>query len=405
MAAFEYLALDPSGRQQKGVLEADSARQVRQLLRERQLAPLDVKPTRTREQSGQGGRLTFARGLSARDLALVTRQLATLVQAALPIEEALRAAAAQSTSQRIQSMLLAVRAKVLEGHSLAGSLREFPTAFPELYRATVAAGEHARHLGPVLEQLADYTEQRQQSRQKIQLALLYPVILMVASLAIVGFLLGYVVPDVVRVFIDSGQTLPLLTRVLIGVSDWVKAWGALAFVAAIGGVIGFRYALRKDAFRERWHGFLLRVPLVGRLVRSTDTARFASTLAILTRSGVPLVEALAIAAEVIANRIIRNEAVKAAQKVREGASLTRSLEATGQFPPMMLHMIASGERSGELDQMLARTARNQENDLAAQIGLMVGLFEPFMLIFMGAVVLVIVLAILLPILSLNQLVG
>ncbi|MDQ6231878.1 GspF family T2SS innner membrane protein variant XcpS, partial [Pseudomonas aeruginosa] len=234
MAAFEYLALDPSGRQQKGVLEADSARQVRQLLRERQLAPLDVKPTRTREQSGQGGRLTFARGLSARDLALVTRQLATLVQAALPIEEALRAAAAQSTSQRIQSMLLAVRAKVLEGHSLAGSLREFPTAFPELYRATVAAGEHAGHLGPVLEQLADYTEQRQQSRQKIQLALLYPVILMVASLAIVGFLLGYVVPDVVRVFIDSGQTLPLLTRVLIGVSDWVKAWGALAFVAAIG---------------------------------------------------------------------------------------------------------------------------------------------------------------------------
>ncbi|MCR3852586.1 type II secretion system F family protein [Pseudomonas aeruginosa] len=307
--------------------------------------------------------------------------------------------------QRIQSMLLAVRAKVLEGHSLAGSLREFPTAFPELYRATVAAGEHAGHLGPVLEQLADYTEQRQQSRQKIQLALLYPVILMVASLAIVGFLLGYVVPDVVRVFIDSGQTLPLLTRVLIGVSDWVKAWGALAFVAAIGGVIGFRYALRKDAFRERWHGFLLRVPLVGRLVRSTDTARFASTLAILTRSGVPLVEALAIAAEVIANRIIRNEVVKAAQKVREGASLTRSLEATGQFPPMMLHMIASGERSGELDQMLARTARNQENDLAAQIGLMVGLFEPFMLIFMGAVVLVIVLAILLPILSLNQLVG
>ncbi len=277
MAAFEYLALDPSGRQQKGVLEADSARQVRQLLRERQLAPLDVKPTRTREQSGQGGRLTFARGLSARDLALVTRQLATLVQAALPIEEALRAAAAQSTSQRIQSMLLAVRAKVLEGHSLAGSLREFPTAFPELYRATVAAGEHAGHLGP--------------------------------------------------------------------------------------------------------------------------------TLAILTRSGVPLVEALAIAAEVIANRIIRNEVVKAAQKVREGASLTRSLEATGQFPPMMLHMIASGERSGELDQMLARTARNQENDLAAQIGLMVGLFEPFMLIFMGAVVLVIVLAILLPILSLNQLVG
>ncbi|MDF5818708.1 type II secretion system F family protein [Pseudomonas aeruginosa] len=205
MAAFEYLALDPSGRQQKGVLEADSARQVRQLLRERQLAPLDVKPTRTREQSGQGGRLTFARGLSARDLALVTRQLATLVQAALPIEEALRAAAAQSTSQRIQSMLLAVRAKVLEGHSLAGSLREFPTAFPELYRATVAAGEHAGHLWPGAGATCRLHRAAPAVAAKIQLALLYPVILMVASLAIVGFLLGYVVPDVVRVFIDSGR--------------------------------------------------------------------------------------------------------------------------------------------------------------------------------------------------------
>lgn len=405
MAAFEYIALDARGRQQKGVLEADSARQVRQLLRERQLAPLEVKATRTREQAVGGQRFGFARGLSARDLALVTRQLATLVQAALPIEEALRAAAAQSTSSRIQSMLLAVRAKVLEGHSLAGSLREFPAAFPELYRATVSAGEHAGHLGPVLEQLAGYTEQRQQSRQKIQLALLYPVILMCASLGIVGFLLGFVVPDVVRVFIDSGQTLPLLTRGLIALSDLVKHWGWLAMLLLVAGITAIRLALRQEAARHRWHGILLRVPLVGRLVRATDTARFASTLAILTRSGVPLVEALGIAAEVIANRVIRAEVVLAAQKVREGGSLTRALEQTGQFPPMMLHMVASGERSGELDQMLARTARNQESDLAAQIALLVGLFEPFMLVFMGAVVLVIVLAILLPILSLNQLVG
>lgn len=404
MAAFEYIALDPRGRQQKGVLEADSARQVRQLLRERQLAPLQVKATRTREHAG-GGRLSFGRGLSARDLALVTRQLATLVQAALPIEEALGAAAAQASAARIQSMLLAVRAKVLEGHSLASSLKEFPAAFPDLYRATVAAGEHAGHLGPVLEQLADYTEQRQQSRQKIQLALLYPVILMLASLGIVGFLLGYVVPDVVRVFIDSGQTLPALTRGLIALSSLVKQWGWLALLLAIGGFIGARMALRDETVKRRWHATLLRLPLIGRLVRSTDTARFASTLAILTQSGVPLVEALGIAAEVIANRVIRADVVLAAQKVREGGSLTRALDASGQFPPMMLHMIASGERSGELDKMLARTARNQENDLSAQIALLVGLFEPFMLVFMGAVVLVIVLAILLPILSLNQLVS
>jgi general secretion pathway protein F len=364
-----------------------------------------VEPAHRKEHSEKAGSFSLRRGLSARDLALVTRQLATLIGAALPIEEALRAAAAQSRQPRIQSMLIAVRAKVLEGHSLANALGSFPAAFPELYRATVAAGEHAGHLAPVLEQLADYTEQRQQSRQKIQMALLYPVILMLASLGIVGFLLGYVVPDVVRVFVDSGQTLPALTRGLILLSELVKAWGAVVIVLAVLGVIAFRRALRNEDVRRRWHAFLLRLPLIGGLIAATETARFASTLAILVRSGVPLVEALAIGAEVVSNRIIRTDVANATQRVREGGSLSRALEASRQFPPMMLHMIASGERSGELDQMLARTARNQENDLAATIGLMVGLFEPFMLVFMGAVVLVIVLAILLPILSLNQLVG
>ena len=404
MAAFEYLALDPRGREQKGLIEADSPRQARQLLREKQWAPLEVKQAKSKEDVSRGG-LSFGRGLSARDLALVTRQLATLVQAALPIEEALRAAAAQSTAAKIKSMLLAVRARVLEGHSLAAALREYPSAFPELYRATVAAGEHAGHLGLVLDQLADYTDQRQQSRQKIQLALLYPVILMVASLAIVVLLLGYVVPDVVKVFVNTGQELPALTRGLIATSDVVKNWGWLIVLGLVGAFLAMRAALRDPALRLRWHAFILRIPLIGRLSRATNTARFASTLAILTRSGVPLVEALSIAAAVIANLRIRERVVEAAQKVREGSSLTRALDATGEFPPMMLHMIASGEKSGELDQMLARTARNQENDLAAQVSLLVGLFEPFMLVFMGAVVLVIVLAILMPILSLNQLVG
>ena len=404
MAAFEYVALDPRGRQQKGLIEADSPRQARQLLRDKQWSPLEVKQARSREESGSGG-FSFGRGLSARDLALVTRQLATLVQAALPIEEALRAAAAQSSSQKIKSMLLAVRARVMEGHSLAASLREYPSAFPELYRATVAAGEHAGHLGLVLDQLADYTDQRQQSRQKIQLALLYPVILLVASLAIVVLLLGYVVPDVVKVFVNTGQELPGLTTGLIAVSEVVQRWGWLILVGLVAAGFAGRQALRDENIKRRWHAFILRLPLIGRLSRATNTARFASTLAILTRSGVPLVDALGIAAAVIANLRIRDKVIEAAQRVREGGSLTRALDATGEFPPMMLHMIASGEKSGELDQMLARTARNQENDLAAQISLMVGLFEPFMLVFMGAVVLVIVLAILLPILSLNQLVG
>ena len=396
MAAFEYVALDARGRQQKGLIEADSPRQARQLLRDKQWSPLDVKQARSREDSSTGG-FSFGRGLSARDLALVTRQLATLVQAALPIEEALRAAAAQASSQRIKSMLLAVRARVMEGHSLAAALRDYPSAF--------AAGEHAGHLGLVLDQLADYTDQRQQSRQKIQLALLYPVILLVASLAIVVLLLGYVVPDVVKVFINTGQELPALTTGLIAASEAVQHWGWLMLLTILVAGLAMRLALRDPNIKRRWHAFVLRIPLVGRLTRATNTARFASTLAILTRSGVPLVDALGIAAAVIGNLRIRERVVEAAQRVREGGSLTRALEATGEFPPMMLHMIASGEKSGELDQMLARTARNQENDLAAQISLLVGLFEPFMLVFMGAVVLVIVLAILLPILSLNQLVG
>lgn len=405
MAAYAYLALDAQGRQHKGLLEADSPRQARALLRERQLSPLQVNAARTREDEQPRHGLRLSRGLSAAELALLTRQLATLIQAALPIEEALRAAAAQAASARVKGMLLAVRSGVLEGQSLAQSLAAFPAAFPELYRATVAAGEHAGHLGLVLEQLADYTEQRQQSRQKIQLALLYPLILMIASLTIVGFLLGYVVPDVVKVFVNTGQSLPTLTRGLIAVSALVKHWGWLILLLLAGGLVLLRLWLRPPARRQRWHALQLRLPLFGRLLRATQTARFASTLAILCRSGVPLVEALAIAAAVIGNLHIRHKVMLAAQQVREGSSLTRALQASEEFPPMMLHMIASGEKSGELEQMLARTARNQENDLAAQVALLVGLFEPFMLVFMGGVVLLIVLAILLPILSLNQLVG
>ena len=405
MAAYAYLALDDQGRQHKGLLEADSPRQARALLRERQLSPLQVSAARAREDEQPRHGLRLSRGLSAAELALLTRQLATLIQAALPIEEALRAAAAQAASARVKGMLLAVRSGVLEGQSLAQSLAAFPAAFPELYRATVAAGEHAGHLGLVLEQLADYTEQRQQSRQKIQLALLYPLILMIASLTIVGFLLGYVVPDVVKVFVNTGQSLPTLTRGLIAVSALVKHWGWLILLLLAGGLVLLRLWLRPPTRRQRWHALQLRLPLFGRLLRATQTARFASTLAILCRSGVPLVEALAIAAAVIGNLHIRHKVMLAAQQVREGSSLTRALQASEEFPPMMLHMIASGEKSGELEQMLARTARNQENDLAAQVALLVGLFEPFMLVFMGGVVLLIVLAILLPILSLNQLVG
>lgn len=401
MAAYEYLAMDPSGRKLRGVQEADSERQARQLLRERHLVPLRLRVARGGPREiGTSHR----RGLGPAELALLTRQLATLVQAALPLEEVLAAVAAQCERRSHQGMLLAVRARVLEGHNLARAMAEFPRAFPALYRATVAAGERAGHLGQVLLQLADYTEARQTARQQVQLALLYPSILLLAAFGIVGFLLGFVVPDVVKVFIDSGQELPALTRVLIASSAALRDYGVPGLVLLAGLAGAARWVLQKPAARLRWHAMQLRLPLLGKVLRASSCTRFISTLAILGRSGVPLVDALEIAAEVVANQQIRTGLKDVARSVREGSGLTRALDRSGHFPPMMLYMIASGERSGELDTMLDRAARQQEAQLANRIAMLVGLFEPAMLVFMGASVLLIVLAILMPILSLNQLV-
>ncbi|WP_212625985.1 type II secretion system inner membrane protein GspF [Pseudomonas sp. PP3] len=399
MPTFDYRADNAQGRRCKGRLEADSPRHARQLLRERGLWPRDLNEIRTTSATPGAGRLNAA------DLALLTLQLSTLVQAGLPLEEALEAVAKQSARRRVAGLLSAVRSRVMEGHALAAALAQFPKAFPEVFRATVAAGERSGHLGHVLEQLAAYTQARQASRQKIQMALVYPLILMLASLVIVGFLLGYVVPDVVKIFVDSGQPLPWLTRALISASDGLRSHGLLLLAALAMVAGGCRWSLRQPLWRLRWHRWVLNVPIVGEVLRAMEAARFASTLAILGKSAVPLVDALEIAAAVIGNLTIRARMADVARSVREGGTLTRGLELGGDIPPMMLHMIASGERAGELDRMLSRAAEQQESSLAARIALVVSLFEPAMLVLMGGVVLLIVLAILLPILSLNQLVN
>ncbi|GAA3557310.1 MULTISPECIES: type II secretion system inner membrane protein GspF [Marinobacter] len=403
MPAFDYKALDARGKQKQGVLEADSARAVRQQLREKGMAPLEVSPAT--EKQTKSNPLSSRGGLSAADLALVTRQLATLIQSGIPIEQALNAAAQQSQKPRLKSMMIAIRAKVMEGYSLADSLGEFPRAFPRLYRSTVAAGEHAGHLDLVLNRLADHTESRQEARQKIQLAAIYPIILSFVAIGIVVFLLTYVVPDIIEVFLKQGQELPALTQVMLTVSEFLSSYGLFLGVALALAFVGFRLALRKPATRMRFHRSLLNMPLLSGMVRGVNTAQYASTLSILTTSGVPLVEAMRIAGEVLSNDFLRQELRGAAQKVSEGGSLHRSLDQTGYFPPMMLHMIASGEASGELDSMLERTARMQENTLQAKIAAIVGLFEPMMLLVMGVVVLIIVLAIMLPILNMSNLVG
>ncbi|MGB7931548.1 MAG: type II secretion system inner membrane protein GspF [Gammaproteobacteria bacterium] len=404
MGAFEYTALDPRGREKRGVLEGDAARQIRQQLREKGWVPLSVEEVAHREAKERKRYAFLRRGISATELALITRQLATLVRAGLPLEECLRAVSQQADKGRLKSMLLAVRSRVMEGHSLAVGLSDFPHVYPELYRTTVEAGEQSGHLDRVLERLADYTESRQQLRQKIQLAVFYPALLTVVAILVVGGLMTYVVPQVVQVFENIGQELPPLTRGLIAVSDFLRNNGLVMLILLVLAIAGFSYLLRNTAVRRRFHKVLLAIPLVSRLERGLNTGRFARTFSILTASGVPVLESMRISAQVMSNLPMKEAVTEATARVREGAGIAAALERSGYFPPMTVQLVASGEASGKLEEMLERAAVNQEREIETLIAALLGLFEPLLILFMGSVVLVIVLAILLPIFDLNQLI-
>jgi general secretion pathway protein F len=404
--AFDYVALDAKGKQKKGVLEGDSPRQVRQQLKEQGLVPLSVETNAQKAKEQTGKIVTLGRvSISASDLALITRQMATLLSAGLPLEEALKALAKQQEKPKVKSMVLAIRSKVVEGHSLASSLQEFPQSFPELYRATVAAGEHSGHLDLVLEQLAEYTESRYRTLKKVQGAMIYPIVLTFFAFVIVVGMLTFVVPKIVAVFENSKQELPLITRILIGTSEFLQSWWWLLGVVIVAAFFGFKRALKNADFRKRFDAWTLKAPLLGKINRGLDSSRVASTLSILSRSGVPLVEAMRIAGQVASNVCIRESVMDGAVKLKEGSSLFNALDGSGHFPPMMMQMIASGENSGELDSMLARAASNQERELEDLIDTIVALFEPLMLVVMGGVVMLIVLSIMMPILSMNSLVG
>ncbi len=402
MAAFEYIAIDKQGKTKRGVLEGDTARQVRQHLRELQLTPVNLEEVS--RYSPKQKKVISSIGLSAADLALLTRQLATLIKSSLALEECLKALAEQSEKRRLKSMLLAVRSRVLEGHSLAEGLSEFPKAFPELYRATIAAGEQSGHLDIVLERLADYTETRQHIQQKTLLALFYPALLTTIAILVVIALLTYVVPQVVQVFTNIKQQLPFLTRALISISDFLKNYGIYLLIILTGIVLFFSYLLRNESFLYAFHRLLLKLPIIGKLERGANVARFTRTLSILMASSVPMLEALKITADVVSNRPMQFAVKDAAEKVREGSSLHHALTQSRLFPQMTLYLIASGEASGELEQMLERAAITQERELEVNIGVLLGLFEPLLILVMGGIVLTIVLAILMPIFELNQLV-
>ncbi|MCB1875720.1 MAG: type II secretion system inner membrane protein GspF [Chromatiales bacterium] len=405
MGAFEYSALDAKGKVKKGVLEGDSAKAIRQQLRERGWTPLELEEVGEREaRRGGGGGFSLQRGVSATDLALITRQLATLVRSALPLEESLRAVAEQTEKARLKSMMLAVRSRVMEGHSLAQGLREFPHVFNELFCTTVAAGEQSGHLDIVLERLADYTESRQVLRQKVSLALIYPILLSLVAVGVVVGLLAYVVPQVVQVFEHIGQKLPALTRGLISLSEFLQAHGLVLFLGIVVTAVLIGTILKRSGPKRAWHRTQLGLPLIGKLVRGVNAARFARTFSILTASSVPVLEALRISAEVITNVPMREVVTEGTARVREGASISESLRKSGYFPPMTIHLMASGESSGKLEEMLERAADNQEREVQSLVATMLGLFEPIMILGMGGLVLVIVLAILMPIFEMNQLV-
>ena len=405
MAAFAYKAINAKGKNTSGVLEGDNARQIRQQLREKGLVPMEVEQVAEKSSgSSSGGFQLFKPRISASDLALLTRQLATLIESALPIEEALLAVAEQSEKTRQKNMMMAVRSKVVEGHTLADALAEFPSVFDDLFRAMVAAGEKSGHLDTVLNRLADYTERRQQTRSQIIQALIYPAIMMFFAMMIVVVLLTVVVPKIVGQFDHMGQDLPTITTVLISVSEWMQQYGLYLLVAIMLLIVLFQRLVQQPAIKLRYHRFMLKLPLVGKVARGLNTARFARTLSILTASAVPLLESMRISTDVLQNVYIKERISEAAVNVKEGSSLRAALDNTKIFPPMMMHMIASGERSGELQQMLSRSADNQDREFEALIGVSLKVFEPVLIVSMAAVVLFIVMAIIQPILALNNMV-
>ena len=409
MAAYKYKALDTAGKLVKGVLEGDSERQIRAQLRTKSLRPIEVaaagrRAANSESSAGSVRKGLFAPRLGATELALITRQLATLVASALPLDECLQAAAEQTRKASTKTLLLQVRSKVAEGHTLAHAMAQFPQTFGDMYRAMVNAGEQAGQLGPVLEQLADYTENRQHTAQKLQMALIYPFVLIGVAIAVVSALMVFVVPEMVGIFAQTKTDLPPLTVALIATSDFLTQYGWALLLALVALVITTQRLLKITAYKKRADAALLRVPGIRRVLIGIDTARFSSTLSILMASGVPLLDALRIAGAVMNNLVLRSASQEVAARVQEGSSLNRALSQEAFFPPMMVHMVASGETSGELETMLDRSASNQERELEATLGTVMALFEPMMVVIMGGLVLTIVMAILLPIFDLNTMV-
>jgi general secretion pathway protein F len=405
MPAFRYEAVDAAGATLKGVVNADSARSARADLRVQGLTPLNVEAIAAQvDDKGVATRRGWGERLSQLELALFTRQLASLLEAGLPLEQAFTALLEQAERPYVRDLIASIRSEVMGGASFSDALSRHPRDFAEIFRALVASGEQIGHLARVLTRLADYIERRNALVAKVKLAFTYPAIVTVVAFAIVIFLLTYVVPQIVSVFTNTKQKLPLLTMIMLSVSNFVRAYGIVMALAIIGAFIAWRRALRNPALKRRWHTWLLTAPIYGKFERSLNTARFASTLAITTGSGVPILRALDTSRDTLSNVAMRELVEQASASVREGVSLARALSAQRHFPPMLIHMIRAGEITGELPAMLERAANTQQQDVERRTMTIAGLLEPVLILAMGVVVLLIVLAVLMPIIEINQLV-
>jgi len=403
MPSYRFEAADALGKLDRGLIDADSPRAARAQLRARGLTPLAVEEAGA-QRSGGGSRAWFGARMSDSELAWATRQLASLLQARLPLDAALTATAEQSEKKHVSEVLSAVRADVRAGHRLADALATRPRDFPEIYRALVAAGEESGDLAHVMEKLADYIEERNALRIKVLTAFIYPAVVALVSVGIVIFLLGYVVPQVVSAFSQARQELPMLTRVMLSLSDFVRSWGWLVALVLAAALTGWRMMLRAPATRLAWHSRLLKMPLAGRFILGLDAARFASTLAILTRSGVPLLRALDASRQTLGNDRLRASVDDATSRVREGVSLASALQVQKTFPPLLVHLTASGEKTGTLPELLERAAQTLSREVERRAMALTALLEPLMILLMGGFVLLIVLAVLMPIIEINQLV-
>lgn len=403
MAAYEYVALNKSGKEETGIIEGDTQRNVSQQLKDRQLIPLSFKEVK--EGKASNSLQTYRRHIRIADLSLFTRQLATLISSGTPLEESLATISRQTEKKAVQRIVLGVRAKVIEGHSLADSMSQFPTVFPPMFRATVAAGEQSGHLDDILERLADYTEDHQATQQAIISKLLYPIILTIVCVGAVIALLVYVIPTFVDIFDNMGRELPPLTQTLISISTFLQRWGIVIAIILAGAIFLFMLGYKRNsAIRYSADRFTLRIPMFGNLVKGRQTAAFSRTLGILASSGVPIITALKHAGDVVTNMPMREAIRTATEKIREGASISGSLKRSKLFPPMTVHLIGSGESSGNLERMLERAADQQERETKNTLDAFVSLFEPVLIIIMGGVIVTIVMAILSPILDFGDLI-